>query len=81
MVLGVNATLSNPTNLTDGMILDIRIKQDATGSRTMAYDTKYKFEGGVVPTLSTAANAVDYLHCIYDATDDVLACHLRKGFA
>src|SRR5574337_2053994 len=29
LVLGTNATLSNPTNATDGMVLNIRIKQDA----------------------------------------------------
>lgn len=81
LVLGVNATLSNPTNLTDGMVLNFRIKQDATGSRTLAYGTIYKFPGGAAPALSTAANAVDLMSCYYDSTDGALACNLSKGYA
>ena len=81
LTLGVNAALSNPTNLTDGMVLNVRIKQDATGGRTLSYGTMYKWPGGVAPVLSTAANAVDFLSCYYDATDGVLSCNLLKGFA
>lgn len=76
-----NRTLANPTNMTDGMVLNFRIKQDATGSRTLAYGTKYKFPGGTAPVLSTAANAVDFMSCYYDSTDDTLACVMSKGFA
>jgi len=81
LTLGINATLANPTNLTDGMELKFRIKQDATGSRTLAYGSKYKFVGGVVPALSTAANSRDFLTCFYDSTDDVLLCTLQKAYA
>ena len=81
LVIGVNATLANPTNLTDGMVLNFRIKQDATGSRTLAYGTAYKFPGGTPPALSTGANAVDFISCYYDGTDAVLACNISKGLA
>src|SRR5574337_1077981 len=81
LVLGTNATLSNPTNATDGMVLNIRIKQDATGGRTLAYGSAYKWPGGTAPALSTAANAVDLLSMYYDSTDAVWACVLQKGFA
>lgn len=81
LVLATNATLSNPTNLTNGMILNYRIKQDATGSRTLAYGTKFVFAGGTDPVLSTAANAVDFMCCSYDSTDDTLACVMNKAFA
>ena len=80
LTLAINATLANPTNLTDGMLLYTRIKQDATGSRTLGYGSMYKFSGGT-PVLSTAANAVDLLTCYYDSTDNVMACRLEKGFA
>lgn len=80
LVLAHNATLSNPTNPTDGMVLNIRIKQDATGSRTLAYGSKYKFPGGA-PALSTAANTVDFLSMYYDSTDDLWSCVLQKAFA
>ena len=81
LVLGVNATLANPTNMTDGMILNWRIKQDGTGSRTLAYGTKFKWVGGTAVTLSTAANAVDLISGYYDSTDDTIICNLNKGFA
>jgi len=81
LVLGANATLSNPTNLTDGMVLNFRIKQDATGSRTLAYGSKFKFPGGIAPLLSTAPNAVDLLSGYYDSTDDTICCNLSKGFS
>lgn len=81
LVLGINATLANPTNLTDGMVLNFRIKQDATGSRTLAYGTKFKWVGGVTPTLSTAANAVDLISGYYDSTDDTIVCNINKAFA
>lgn len=81
LVLGTNATLSNPTNATDGMVVNIRIKQDGTGSRTLAYGSAYKWPGGTAPSLSTAANAVDLLSMYYDSTDAAWACVLQKGFA
>ncbi len=81
LVLGINATLANPTNLTDGMVLNIRVNQDGTGSRTMAYGTKYKWPGGTAPPLSTPANSVDLISAYYDSTDDTLACVMTKGFA
>jgi len=81
LVLGINATLANPTNMTDGMVLNFRIKQDATGSRTLAYGTKFKWVGGVTPTLSTATNAVDLISGYYDTTDDTIVCNINKAFA
>lgn len=81
LVLGINATLANPSNLTDGMILNWRIKQDGTGGRTLAYGTKFKWVGGTAVTLSTAANAVDLISGYYDSTDGTIICNLNKGFA
>jgi hypothetical protein len=81
VTLGGNRTLGNPTNMADGQSLQWRIVQDATGSRALAYASKFKFPGGAVPTLSTAANAVDYLFGEYDATSDTIVCNLVKAFA
>jgi hypothetical protein len=81
LTLAINSTLTNPTNPTDGMVLNIRIKQDATGGRTLAYGTAFKWPGGTVPSLSTAANAVDLISMQYDSTDAVWACVMQKAFA
>jgi len=81
ITLATNATLANASNPTDGMVLNIRIKQDATGSRTLAYGTAYKWPGGAAGVLSTSANAVDLLSMYYDSADAAWACVLQKGFA
>ncbi len=63
-----NATLANPTNSGSTNIrhFTVRVKQDATGSRTLDYGNNYRFPGGLAPVLTTTANAVDYLSFILD---------------
>ncbi len=80
VTLGGNRTLANPTGLYDGQVFNVRIIQDGTGSRTLAYGSKYKFPGGA-PTLSTAAGAKDFLSCQYDTADDTLFCSLIKAMS
>jgi hypothetical protein len=74
-------TLDNPTNLTDGQVLNYQLKIDGTGGYTMTLGTKFKFAGGSVPTLSTTPNAKDLLSCVYNATEDILLCAYAKGMA
>ena len=57
--LGGNRTLADPTNISAGQSGSFFITQDGTGSRTLAYGSKFKFPGGTAPVLSTAANSVD----------------------
>ena len=64
LTLGGNRTLGAPTNQTAGQSGVIVITQDATGSRTLAYNSVWKFPSGTAPTLTTTANAVDVL-CYY----------------
>ena len=61
VTLGGNRTLANPTNLVAGQSGCIWITQDGTGSRTLAYGSQWDFAGGVAPTLSISASAVDCL--------------------
>ncbi len=61
VTLGGNRTLANPTNLTAGQSGSIIVKQDGTGSRTLAYGTQWKFPSGTAPTLTTTASATDRL--------------------
>lgn len=72
VTLGANRVLGNPTGLRDGGVYRWRIKQDATGSRTLAYGSFFKWPGGTAPTLTTAANAVDFITATYNAADAVL---------
>lgn len=61
LTIAGNRTLANPTNLTAGQSGLIVITQDATGSRTLAYGSYWKFSNGTAPTLTTTASAVDVL--------------------
>lgn len=78
VTLGGNRTLANPTNMRDGGIYNWRIKQDGTGSRSLAYGSKFKFSG--TSTLSTAPASVDRIVGQYHAADDVIECVLTVNF-
>lgn len=70
VTLAANRTLGNPTNGQPGTWRRIQVTQDGTGSRTLAYDTQYVFSGGVEPTLTTTAAAVDVLN-VYCRTSSI----------
>lgn len=60
-ILNGNVSIANPSNLQPGQSGIIYVVQDGTGSRTMSFNSDWKFTGGTAPTLSTAASAVDAL--------------------
>jgi len=66
-------TLANPTNQVVGQEGAVRFLQDGTGSRTVAFGSHWKFEGGTAPTVSTAANAVDLLVYRVSAANEITA--------
>jgi hypothetical protein len=71
--VGSTRTLANPTNLTDGMVLNWRFKQPASGGPcNVVYGSKFKWAGGTAPTLTTTASAIDRVSGIYVAADDVI---------
>lgn len=74
-----NSTLAFPTNLRDGVILNWQFRQDATGGRTMTFNSQYRFFGGAAPVLSTAANAIDSMTCQYNAAFGAMVCSFSKG--
>ena len=73
VTLGGNRTLANPTNLVVGQSGVIKITQDATGSRTLAFGNAWDWAGGSVPSLTTTANAVDILAYYVDGTNNITA--------
>jgi hypothetical protein len=68
VVLGGNRIFAAPTNLVEGAFYSISLIQDSTGSRTVAWDSIFKFTSGSAPTLSKAANARDYITFKYTGT-------------
>ena len=80
VTLAGNRTLGAPTNAKPGMSGTILIKQDATGSRTLAYNTAW-LPFGSTPALSTAANAVDLLTWIVEDSGKVRFTLAKGGAA
>jgi len=71
VTLGGNRTLGNPSGAVNGQRLTFRIRQDGTGSRTLSFDTKYRFGTDLTSiTLTTTAGKTDYIGVIYHSTDD-----------
>ncbi len=60
-------TMNNPTNLVAGGRYVLIVKQDAIGSRTLAFSSYYKFPGAVIPVLTSTALAVDVLEFIAES--------------
>jgi hypothetical protein len=56
-----NITTMNVANVKAGQAGSITFIQDSTGSRTTVFNSIFKFAGGLAPTLSTTASAIDVL--------------------
>jgi len=80
LTLAGNRTLGAPSNVDAGQVGSIFIIQDGTGSRTLAYNSIWKFAGGTAPTLSTAAGAIDRLDYIVQSGTAIQAV-LTKAYA
>jgi hypothetical protein len=72
LTLTGNVTLANPTNPVDGKTIRWRIRQDATGSRTVTLDNKFNIPSSATSPLpfSTAASKTDVLAATYHAGRD-----------
>ena len=75
VTLGGNRTMAVPTNQVAGQSGSIFILQDATGSRTLTWNSAWDFPAGTAPTLSTTANAIDRVDYIVRATNFVQAVY------
>jgi len=73
VTLSGNRTLANPSNQTAGQSGAIRVVQDGTGSRTLAYGSNWKFSNGAAPVLTTTANAVDLLVYFVESSSRIAA--------
>lgn len=69
VTLGGNRTLGAPTNLLAGATYIWIVTQDGSGGRTLSFNSVFKFPGGVDPTLTTTAAAVDIISGVSDGTN------------
>ena len=64
-----NRTLAAATNQVDGGVYVLSVVQDGTGSRTLSFNSNYKFTQGSAPTLTTGANARDVIVFLSNGTN------------
>lgn len=69
VTLAGNRTLNAPTNQQAGAFYSLTIIQDGTGSRTLTFNSAYKFTGATAPTLTTTASAKDMIIFKSDGTN------------
>jgi hypothetical protein len=69
VTLGGNRTLAAPTNLIAGQVYTLHVVQDGTGSRTLTWNSVFKWPGGTAPTLSTGAGKRDVFVFSTDGTN------------
>lgn len=81
VTLGGNRTLGQPTNQRVGKKGRVRVVQDATGTRTLAYHADFEFAAGVALVLSTAANAQDVLYYDVLASNRILFTGIVRAVA
>ncbi len=69
VALTSSTTITMANGTTDGQLFKLRLAQDATGGRTVAFNSSVMFGTTVASfTASTAANTVDYVGMEWDAT-------------
>jgi hypothetical protein len=68
VTLAGNRTLSAPTNGATGQFISLLVIQDATGSRTLTWNSAYEFASDTAPTLTTTASLGDLFTFRYNGT-------------
>lgn len=68
LTLGGNRTIAAPTNMKVTTLI-LHLIQDGTGSRTVTWNSVFKWPGGIAPVLTTTANAKDIISFVCDGTN------------
>lgn len=68
VTLGGNRTMAAPTNLKVGTYI-LHVYQDGTGSRTLTWNSVFKWTAAVAPPLTSAINSHDVFSFVSDGTN------------
>lgn len=69
LTLGGNRTMAAPVNLVPNAFYSIEVIQDGTGSRTLVWNSAFKWASGSAPSLTSAAGSRDYFSFRSDGTN------------
>lgn len=81
VTLGGNRTMSAPSNPKVGQKGRLRVVQDGTGSRTLAWNANFDFAGGTAPALSTTASAYDIFYYDVRTSTSILIMPSGRAFS
>lgn len=80
LVLGHNAVLNKPSNLLDGMVLNLMVIQNNIGGFTLNFHSSFKFPLATVQYPEVTPNSISLYSFYYDATLDALLATSQKGY-
>lgn len=80
LTLTGNVTFGAPTNDDEGKVIEARIWQDATGSRTWSFNAAFEFGAVGTPTATTTASKYDVIRFTARGSGEVEAVVLGQGF-
>jgi len=69
VTLADNRTFNAPTNMVNGGFYALAVYQDSTGSRTITWNSVFKWAAGTAPVLSTTASSKDFFVFRSDGTN------------
>lgn len=69
VTLTASRTLANPTNMANGAVYILIVKQNATGGWTLSYGANYKWPSAAIPVITSTANSASILTFISDGTN------------
>jgi hypothetical protein len=72
-------TIGAPSHLYDGLCVSLEIVQDATGSRTVNWNSIWDFGALGLPALQTTASKADRVFGQYNARTSKIEASFRKG--
>lgn len=74
-----NISITEPTNLQDGMELRLVVRQDDIGGHTASFSSVWDFGDAVVPSIGTSAGAVTFIRAYYVEFSNRLLCQVVNG--
>lgn len=69
VTLTASRTLANPTNMANGAVYILIVKQNGTGGWTLSYGANYKWPSAAIPVITSTANSASILTFISDGTN------------
>lgn len=75
-----NITVAAPDNPQSGQTIRIILQQDATGGRTVAWNSIFCWPAASAPTITATANKADLVTAVYDSSLAKWLCSISQNY-